>query len=215
MPSVLASTAFLALSALAQEAPPPLPAPSAAPAILEITSTKSVVTVARIEGHSVGVGYTFGGGWGGGRAGGGVVPTVISSEYFRDLCLTPCRVELPAGLHELKFYGQGYRPAAEKYTFQAGETRVLSVKPGSFGLTILAITSACTGGTLALVGGLALAVDAGEPPRRRNFSPEAEVAMIGSGVALMGLGIWGMQATRTIVTDVTPSSVSVSYNGEF
>jgi multidrug efflux pump subunit AcrA (membrane-fusion protein) len=65
------------------------------------------------------------------------------------------------------------------------------------------------------VGGLALAVDAGEPPRRRNFSPEAEVAMIGSGVALMGLGIWGMQATRTIVTDVTPSSVSVSYNGEF
>ncbi len=215
MPPVLAVASLLVLAALAQEAPPPAPAapapppPPDAPATLEVTSTGTIVTVARIEGHSTGVGYGYAlGGGGGGMA-------AVYSTHYRDLCMTPCRVELPPGFHELSFYGQGARAVTQKYSFQPGETRVLSIAPGSFGTYVVGLMGVSLGASLASIGGIGLLVDAGTRSEYRTMAPATEVALIGSGVALTGLGIWGMKASRTVIADVTPRSVAVAWRAEF
>ncbi|MBN1335490.1 MAG: hypothetical protein JXB39_05970 [Deltaproteobacteria bacterium] len=216
MSLLLFAASLLAAPALGQEAlalPPPAASPSG-PAVLEITSTKPAVMLARIESRStgyvsgMGFGYASGGVIGGGSA-------VVNATQYRDLCVTPCRVELPAGFHELAFYGQGYRSYTEMYDLLPGETKVLSVHPGSFGVAYLSLLGATAGLTSLLTGGIFLAMDAGKRPAEQLLGLGTDVALIGGGAVLTGLGIWGMKASRTIVTDVTPESVKVTYQQAF
>jgi hypothetical protein len=205
---VLAATSLLALSALAQEAGP-APAAASSPAVVEITSTRPAVMVARIEGHSTGVGTTTGTTWGygaGGVIGGGTA--VIHTTAYRDLCVTPCRVELPPGAHELSFYGQGYLASNERYSLQPGETRVLSVEPGSFGLAYASLLGVTLGIVSTITGGVFLALDAAGTSDDKLLGIGTDAALVGSGLVFAGLGTWGMKSTRTVVNDVTPPALA-------
>jgi hypothetical protein len=196
--------ALLLVSGLsrAQEATPPVP--SGSNAILQVDSTKPGVTVALIEGRSTGSGYVAGAGY-----------ATIYTTTYRDLCVTPCKVEVPAGMREYAFYGGGYTPASMKLDMKAGQTDKLTVEPGSYAAHTLSVWGGSLGLSAIIGGVLFYALDAGMSPRDRMMSTGVEAGIAGGGVVLTGLSIWGLKASATKVTQSGAPAVSMAYQGTF
>ena len=103
---------------------------------------------------------------------------------------------------DLHFYGDGVLPLEERYTLRAGKTLSLRVDPGASGLRSAGVAGVVVGAAAAVAGGLLLAYDTAVQPSDPLLDPGADAAILGGGLVLAGLGVWGTRASRTHVTVV-------------
>jgi hypothetical protein len=177
--------ALLSLAALAEDA---TPAPIADVAKASFASTAQAMTVAVIEGRATGTGY----------AGGTTV--TVQTTYYRDLCVTPCTVELKPGIHEMVLYGNGRSPVSGKYSFSPSSQSTFQVEPRSNGLRTLSLLGAATGLTAALMGGLFYAIEGEGDGKYRIMPASTEKQLIGGGLVLTAVGGFGMVKNQSKLT---------------
>ncbi|MDP2315612.1 MAG: hypothetical protein Q8P41_22120 [Pseudomonadota bacterium] len=109
-------------------------------ASVSIASTKGQLTVAEITGRAY-------------ASNGYASATVVG---YREVCQTPCQLKVPAGLHELSFYGGGAQSASLKYDFKADSTTTLEVRPASAAFRYLSIGLLAAGASAITFGALGL-----------------------------------------------------------
>jgi hypothetical protein len=168
-------------------------APSTADvASIEINSTGDAVTVARITERMTATG-----------AAGGTVVT-IAGVAWKDLCISPCKIELEPGLHELMIYGDGVTGATNKFDLKAG-THHLRVDPGSSALstggvwlTAFGIVAIVMGGTLYLVSSPDTRYNAdGTTTETESSTQKLATPLLLGGVLGTGVGIGMIYAGAT------------------
>jgi hypothetical protein len=139
---------------------------------VEVRSDDPDVTLYRITGQSVGVGYVYTG-----RSGGAVV---VGLTHFRSVCRAPCDVTTPAG--EYFIGGAGVHESSK---FHLESDRRLTVDAGKQGAWVAGLASAVVGG-FAIIGGAVLLV----PSIKDQVGGGAPGAItLTSGALLAGLGI--------------------------
>jgi hypothetical protein len=173
-------------------------------ATLQVDSTKPGLAVGIIEGRSTGRGYVAGAGY-----------ATIHTTTYRDICMSPCKVELPPGMYEFTFHGRNFTRNELQVDMKAGQTERLSVDPGSHVVRIASYYGLGAGLLAVIYGGIFLPTELSAPPRERTIGAGAAAGVLGGGVALTGLSIWGLKASKTVVTENGPPSVSVAYSGTF
>jgi hypothetical protein len=130
---------------------------------------------------------------------------------WKDQCTAPCRFDLAPGFHELIATGEGYVGGTERFDLHAGTNRFV-VKPGNAAIR-------WSGGTLAVVGGLALiggvvVAAVGLPSTDRNGisslkTPGWAVPMaIGGGAVLAGGITMTALSSTAIERDADPQGAS-------
>jgi hypothetical protein len=80
-------------------------------------------------------------------------PAVASGLSWRNLCVTPCRLELPLGRHELYVGGESYRKKVVEVDVTAANDNHFVAKPGDLGLWVFGLIVLC-GGLASFVTGL-------------------------------------------------------------
>lgn len=158
-------------------------APAASPtAKANFSATERPMTVAIVEGHGEGTGSVR-----------------VKTTFYRDLCMTPCAADLPAGLYELRFYGGRYTPVVGKYQLKAGSTNTFQVEPKSLVLRKVSFAATIVGVYGALQGSLMLIGD-GDSKKGRTLPASTEKLIVGSGLALGAAGGAGMVVFKSKVT---------------
>ncbi len=76
----------------------------------------------------------------------------FTQTQVKDLCIAPCSVDLPVGVHNLIAYGEKVEPIRHKVDLRPGSTRNLSVKPRPAWVSRTAVSLQGLGATTALVG---------------------------------------------------------------
>lgn len=189
---------------------------AAGKAVVRIESEGSDVTVATVLDRTVASGY-------------GVA---IAGIRWKDLCVTPCEVQLDPGMHELMVYGSGVTAAAEKYQLQAGQHRVV-VDPGSSALHTGGVWLTALGTVAAVTGTLFLFlftetteydcdVDPSCPERTEDSATKklalplllGGAAGIGGGIGMMLAGSTSLekQSQTANLSQLDPRSVPLGLN---
>jgi hypothetical protein len=180
----------------------------AVPATVLVRSSQPEVKVGYVEGRGVAM------------ASNGAMAMGV---YWKDVCITPCKFQLPSGLQELVATGPGYVGGSQEVELHPGVNKFV-VKPGSALTRIGGYTLATLGLTALVMGVIFAAIGLPSTDSKGNTTTSAPSwalpAAIGGGAAT-GVGIAMIALSNTSIerdaseTARLPRVLGVGYRGQF